>query len=576
TLAIMKSGVNNYGKIEKQGQDEIKPKRFGRKHCMFLGLLIFFLGVAMVCLAVGLERVLSKNGGGSSVESGAKMIEKICSNTLYPEKCVHSLSSFPGAMNASGLKLVALSIRISMEGINSAMQSVENFIQEKGDHIVSLALNDCVELLEYSLDGLDSSLTKLLQSNSDDISDLQTWVSSSLTYQTTCLDGLGYMEGKSFNYIMEQGKNVSMVLSNSLALIKTLPMLVGDSEIPSHSRRLLSDVDESSLLPRWVSDIGKRFLVEEKSLVPDVVVALDGSGNYSRIQDAVDVAPQSNNQSYVIHIKAGVYEENVIISKKMTNIVFIGDGANSTIISGSKNVQIGMSVYRSATVAIDGNGFIARDLTIENTSGPKRMQAVALRVSADQTAFYNCTFKGNQGTLYSHTFRQFYRECTIFGTVDFIFGNSAAVFQNCSLVALKPLPGQNNTCTAQAKSDPNQNTGFSFQKCKVDGTPELLSIRNISTYLGTPLKQYSCAIFLHCYLTKVVDPAGWLTPNEELVLDNVLMGEFENKGPGSRASKRVDWATHLSQKQARSFNVKDFLSSSKWLPATHIEFDELP
>nr|QIR83169.1 pectin methylesterase 11 [Cunninghamia lanceolata] len=570
----MKTSVNNYGKIEKQGQDEIKPRRFGKKHYMFLGLLVFFLGVAIACLAVGLGKVLSKHNGASSVQSEAKAIESICSNTLYPETCVHSLSSFPGAINASGLKLVAISIRIGMEGINSAMQSVENFIQEQGDHTVSLALNDCVELLEYSLDGLDSSLTKLLQLNSDDISDLQTWLSSSLTYQSTCLDGLDDVEG--LDYIMEQGKNVSMLLSNSLALIKNFPMLVGDSESPSHSRRLLSDEGNSPRLPRWVWETEQRFLLEEKSLVPDVVVALDGSGNYSRIQDAVDAAPQSNNQSYVIHIKAGVYEENVIISKKMTNIVFIGDGTKSTIISGSKNVQIGLSVYRSATVAVDGNGFIARDLSIENRSGPKKMQAVALRVSADQTAFYNCTFKGYEGTLYSHTFRQFYKECTIFGTVEFIFGNSAAIFQNCSLVALKPLPGQNNTCTAQAKSDPNQNTGFSFQKCKVDGTPELLSTGNFSTYLGTPLKQYSSTVFIHSHLSKVVHPAGWLTPNKDLLLDEVFMGEFQSEGPGSEVSERVNWSKQLSDKQASSFNADDFISASKWLPLTHIKFDEMP
>lgn len=63
-------------------------------------------------------------------------------------------------------------------------------------------------------------------------------------------------------------------------------------------------------------------------------------------------------------------------------------------------------------------------------------------------------------TRYTHSLRQFYRECDIYGTVDFIFGNAAAIFQNCSLFARKPLPDQKNIFTAQGRSDPNQNTGI--------------------------------------------------------------------------------------------------------------------
>jgi len=72
-----------------------------------------------------------------------------------------------------------------------------------------------------------------------------------------------------------------------------------------------------------------------------------------------------------------------------------------------------------------------------------------------------------------------------------------------------------------------------------------------------------------------VDAAGWLAPSEDLVLDNVFMGEFQNEGPGSRASERVNWSTQISKNQTTSFNVKNFISGSKWLPLTHITFEEL-
>ncbi|RWW15190.1 hypothetical protein GW17_00020984, partial [Ensete ventricosum] len=88
-------------------------------------------------------------------------------------------------------------------------------------------------------------------------------------------------------------------------------------------------------------------------------------------------------------------------------------------------------------------------MTIENWAGPEKHQAVALRVGADHAVAYRCNIIGYQDTLYVHSQRQFFRECDIYGTVDFIFGNAAVVLQNCSLWARRPLPMQKNTITAQ-------------------------------------------------------------------------------------------------------------------------------
>ncbi|KAL1202314.1 putative pectinesterase 56 [Cardamine amara subsp. amara] len=100
--------------------------------------------------------------------------------------------------------------------------------------------------------------------------------------------------------------------------------------------------------------------------------------------------------------------------------------------------------------AVDGPWFMAQDLCIQNTAGPTMGQAVALRVSEDAVAFYRCRVEGFQNTLYAHEGRQFYRECYITGTVNFICGAATAVFQYCQLVARKPSPGQTNMITAQS------------------------------------------------------------------------------------------------------------------------------
>lgn len=115
---------------------------------------------------------------------------------------------------------------------------------------------------------------------------------------------------------------------------------------------------------------------------------------------------------------------------------------------------------RTFDAAVSGDRFIAVDVTFRNTAGPEKHQAVALRSNADLSTFYRCSFEGYQDTLYVHSLRQFYRECEIYGTVDFIFGNAAAVFQSCNLYARKPMAAQKNAFTAQGRTDPNQNTGI--------------------------------------------------------------------------------------------------------------------
>ncbi|PHT97767.1 putative pectinesterase/pectinesterase inhibitor 46 [Capsicum chinense] len=120
---------------------------------------------------------------------------------------------------------------------------------------------------------------------------------------------------------------------------------------------------------------------------------------------------------------------------------------------------------------------IARDMEFCNTAGAAKHQAVALMSTADLSVFYRCKFDAYQDTLYQHSNRQFYRLCNIYGTVDFIFGNSAVVFQNCNILPKNPMPSQQNTITAQGKIDPNQNTGIAIQNCTVWPSANLTGVK---------------------------------------------------------------------------------------------------
>ncbi|KAL6341748.1 hypothetical protein AAG906_037992 [Vitis piasezkii] len=277
------------------------------------------------------------------------------------------------------------------------------------------------------------------------------------------------------------------------------------------------------------------------SSLANIVVSKDGSGDYTTIGAAITAASKrSGSGRYVIYVKARTYSENV---------------------------QIGSAVV--------GDGFIARGMTFRNTAGASNHQAVALRSGSDLSVYYQCSFEGYQDTLYTYSERQFYRGCDIYGTVDFIFGNAAVVFQNCNIYARNP-PNKINTVTAQGRTDLNQNTGISIHDCKVTAASDLKLVQgSVKTYLGRPWKEYSRTVFLKTYLDSLINSAGWLEWSGDFALNTLYYGEYMNTGPGSSTSGRVKWAGYhviTSSTEAAKFTVGNFISGNSWLPSTNVPF----
>ncbi|KAJ0515673.1 putative pectinesterase [Helianthus annuus] len=270
--------------------------------------------------------------------------------------------------------------------------------------------------------------------------------------------------------------------------------------------------------------------------------------------------------------------EYVEISKKKTNIMMIGDGMDLTVISGNHSFIDGWTTYRSATFAVKGKGFIARDMRFENTAGPEKHQAVAFRSDSDLSVVFRCAITGYQDTLYAHSLRQFYRDCLITGTVDFIFGDGVVVFQNCQILARKGLPNQKNTITAQGRKEPTQPSGFSIQFSNISIEPAAL-LPNSSvpppTYLGRPWKLYSRTIIMQSYISGFIRPEGWLEWNGDFALDTLYYGEYMNYGPGAGFGGRVRWpGLHAlnDSTQANNFTVGQFLLGNSWLPSTGVKY----
>lgn len=221
---------------------------------------------------------------------------------------------------------------------------------------------------------------------------------------------------------------------------------------------------------------------------------------------------------------------------------------------------------------------MARDIAFQNTAGPAKHQGVALRIGSDRAVIYRCSVEGYQDSLYAHSNRQFYRDTDVYGTVDFIFGNAAAVLQNCNIYPRKPGDGSHkNTVTAQGRTDPNQNTGTSIHNCKIAAAADLAPEKGkFRTFLGRPWKKYSRTVVMQTYMDESVDPAGWEPWSGEFALSSLYYGEYMNRGPGAAIGGRVSWpGSHpaMSSAEANKFTVAGFIFGNTWLPATGVQFD---
>ncbi|KAL6897993.1 hypothetical protein ACP4OV_006589 [Aristida adscensionis] len=479
----------------------------------------------------------------------------------------------------------------TLDAIKGVASIISSFPIVGGDVRLSSAVADCLDLLDLSSDELSWSMSATSDDpasagaavggglgTGDARSDLRSWLSGALGNQDTCREGLDET-GSVLGSLVAAGLDaVTSLLADGLG-----QLAAGDAAVVDGRRRGLAE----GAPPRWLRAGEQRLLqmpVGPGGLAVDAVVAKDGSGNFTTVSAAVEAAPEESTARHVIYVKKGVYKETVEIKKKKWNIVLVGDGMGETVITGHRNYVDGYTTYRSATVAVNGKGFIARDVTLENTAGPAKHQAVALRCDSDLSVFYRCAFDGFQDTLYAHSLRHFYRDCVVSGTVDFVFGNAAAVFQGCLLLPRLPLPAQKNSLTAQGRLDANMTTGFAFQFCNVSAHPDLLRNRSTAgagaaaatqTFLGRPWKRYSRVVFMQSFIGDVVRPEGWLAWDGDFALDTLYYGEYMNTGPGAAVAGRVKWpGFHVmtDPADAGNFTVGQFIQGNMWLPPTGVKY----
>jgi pectinesterase len=291
------------------------------------------------------------------------------------------------------------------------------------------------------------------------------------------------------------------------------------------------------------------------------VVAQDGTGDFTTMQAAIDAVTTTEAKRIEIFIKKGIYKERLTIPVSVNNVSFVGENVAETILTydnyASKKDSAGNNygTTGSSSLFVDGSNISFENITFENSSGPVG-QAVAVNITGTKVAFKNCRFLGFQDTLYTKGAGslQYYKDCYIEGTVDFIFGAATALFDNC--VIRSKLTGGYITAASTPEGTP---FGYVFINCSLVSD----SAHN-NVYLGRPWRPFAKTVFINCKIDKHIKPEGWNNWGKRENEQTVFYAEYQNTGLGADSTNRVSWSRQLQKEEVKQYTKKNILNG--WNP----------
>tara|TARA_R110000796_G_scaffold41772_4_gene103592 strand:+ start:189538 stop:191562 length:2025 start_codon:yes stop_codon:yes gene_type:complete len=331
---------------------------------------------------------------------------------------------------------------------------------------------------------------------------------------------------------------------------------IGDERRNGYAWYTQEPLEILSKYPSWKSDLKKESPKAPKEAY-NMVVAKDGSGDFTTIQEAIYASKAFPYPRVIIHIKNGVYNEKVHIYSWNTRISLIGEDKNKTIITYDDyfdKIDLGRnSTFHTPTLLVEGNDFYATNLTIKNMAGEVG-QAVALSVNANRVAIENCILKGNQDTLYTsgEGFKHYFKNCYIEGTTDFIFGEATVVFENCT------IHSKANSYITAASTPKGTDFGYVFMNCKLTADKQVKEV-----YLGRPWRTYAQTVFINCTMANHILPIGWNNWSNKDAEKETFYAEYNSNGEGFNPNKRASWSHQLTKSQAKNYTIKNILGDTQ-------------
>ncbi|MBE7171666.1 MAG: pectin esterase [Williamsia sp.] len=302
------------------------------------------------------------------------------------------------------------------------------------------------------------------------------------------------------------------------------------------------------------------FTQATRAVPRKIVVAQDGTGDFRTVQQAIDAIADSASDITTMFIRNGVYKEKLRLPESKWRVYFVGESVEKTILTyddyASKKDSAGKDIGTSGSASffINGSDFSAENITFQNAAGPVG-QAVAVRIAGDKIRFKHCRFLGFQDTLYTYgtESRQYYSDCYIEGTVDFIFGSSTALFDSCTIY------GKTAGFYTAASTPQGKQFGYVFLHCNITGNAPANTF-----LLGRPWRPYARTVFIRCTLGNQVKSEGWSNWSKPENEATAFYAEYKNQGEGAATDKRLGWSHQLTEAQAGEYTIAHIFSG--WNP----------
>ncbi|KAJ0914148.1 putative pectinesterase [Helianthus annuus] len=573
------------------------------KVVMSVASAIIVIGVVVgICLVLANTNKSHDDSHDHKVSSNSKTAETICKQTEYQDTCLDAVDEVAKNSSATPQDYIIAVIRATADELNKSLEKATAAKKDCSNH-TQAQLETCEKMIGYATDELKQVLKVIAETKATTLAQqadpLLDWLTAVRSYQTTCVDEI---QDKKMKADMQEALQTSNELTyNAQKIVYNVHNVLKDAGVsldafklpPIGNRKLLAELDEIDRngFPSWVPRNDRKLLQatpDNEALfktrtpppvpanpTPDAVVAQDGSGKFNSIKQAVAAYAPGPSGRYIIYIKAGTYNEGQItVDRGQNNVFMYGDGKDKTIITGSLNYGImNIGTSQTATVIAIGERFMARGITFRNSIGPAGHQAVAFRSQSPHTVMVDCGFEGYQDTLYYHTHDQFYKNCAIYGTVDFIFGTGRAYIQDSDIIVRKPDASQGNMCTADGRMKMEEAGGVVLHNCRIQAAPELAPVQaSFPSYLGRPWKPSATSVILKCDIGNLIKPEGWMTWESPEGANNHLtcmFREYGNTGPGSNQAGRVTWAGYkpiTNERDALDYTLGSFLNGGSWLP----------
>ena len=295
----------------------------------------------------------------------------------------------------------------------------------------------------------------------------------------------------------------------------------------------------------------------------ELVVAADGSGQFTSVQAAINAVPQNTSPTNwcTILIKPGIYQELIYVQREKHFVCLLGEDPEKTVLTYDLDASMRgpdgkpISTFRTPSTTIDADDFVAENLTFQNSAGPKG-QALAVRLDGNRIIFRNCRFLGWQDTIFCDRGRHYYTNCYVAGAVDFIFGGATEFYDHCHINCL------GNGYITAASTPADHPFGYVFSHCRITGENP-----DVKTYLGRPWRAYASVTFLNTEMSGVVRPVGWDNWRDPAREKTAHYAEFNSTGPGANPQGRAKWTRQLTKREAETITLEEVLGGSDhWNP----------